>query len=59
MQDIVYKLVPGMQEAETKRRKEYYAQKRADEGEESDEGSDEYPVPFMNGQGMEKRKSMI
>lgn len=48
MQDIVYKLVPGMQEAETKRRKEYYAQKGLEKGDDSEE-EEEYGSPYMNG----------
>uniref|UniRef100_A0A914D8X5 RAWUL domain-containing protein n=1 Tax=Acrobeloides nanus TaxID=290746 RepID=A0A914D8X5_9BILA len=48
MQDIVYKLVPGMQEQEAKRRIEFNQQKRLERGEDSEE-DEEYATQYMNG----------
>lgn len=50
MQDIVYKLVPGLQEQETIRRTEYHKNKRLERGEDSDD-EEELGIPYMNGTG--------
>lgn len=53
MQDIVYKLVPGMQEQEAKRRIEFNQQKRIERGEDSEE-DEEYATQYMNGTSISK-----